>query len=157
MAIVIELQPNQHVLSIAPEYYGIHHMPFDLENTPSPDRSYNCFINRICPNRQSWFYKLYDLDLNQGYVSFNVDYRDLPSTTYYDKLQIFDKLHTTYNTLFQRQYEATRDLIPFCNFQHVYYRFPIRFHSFLGFQTPRNLEWNIEERERDSLFWIFLQ
>ena len=39
--------------------------------------------------------------------------------TYYDKLQIFDKLHTTYNTLFQRQYEATRDLIPFCNFQQT--------------------------------------
>lgn len=114
-----ETKPNQIVLSIAPEFYGIHYMPFDLKNSVKPERAYNCFINRICPNRQSWFYKLYDLGLDKGFVSFNLDYRESPSYTYKNKLEIFDRLHYDYNTLFQRQYEATRNLIPFCNFKQT--------------------------------------
>jgi hypothetical protein len=117
--ITAELKSNQYVLSIAPEYYGIHHMPFNLQKLPSPDRAYNCLINRICPNRQSWFYQLYDIGLDEGYVSFNVDYRTEPSNTYYDKIKVFDNLHYRYNTLFQSQYEATRSLIPFCNFEQT--------------------------------------
>lgn len=114
-----ETKPNQIVLNIAPEFYGIHYMPFDLKNSIKPNRAYNCFINRVCPTRQSWFYKLYDLGLDRGFVSFNLDYRESPSHTYKHKLEIFDRLHHNYNTLFQQQYKSTRNLIPFCNFKQT--------------------------------------
>ena len=117
--ITVPTSANQTILNIAPEFYGIHHMPFDLENLPSPERAYNCFINRICPNRQSWFYKLSDIGLDKGFVSFNIDYRDSPSHTYADKLALFDRLHYEHNTIFQQQYEKTRPLIPYCNFEQT--------------------------------------
>jgi hypothetical protein len=117
--ITVPAKSNQTVLSIAPEYYGIHYMPFDLPTLPPPERAYNCFINRICPNRQSWFYKLYDIGLDKGFVSFNIDYQNSPSQTYKDKLDLFDQLHFNYNTIFQRQYEGTRSIVPFCNFEQT--------------------------------------
>ena len=117
--ITVPTNANQIILNIAPEFYGIHYMPFDLENLPIPERAYNCLINRICPNRQSWFYKLSDIGLDKGFVSFNIDYRALPSHTYADKLALFDQLHYEYNTIFQHQYEKTRPLIPYCNFDQT--------------------------------------
>lgn len=117
--ITVPTKSNQTILSIAPEFYGIHYMPFDSVNLPKPDRAYNCLINRICSTRQSWFYKLFDLGLDQGFVSFNIDYRMQSSDSYLDKLKLFDQLHYQYNTLFQRQYEATRPMVPFCNFEQT--------------------------------------
>lgn len=117
--ITVPTNANQIILNIAPEFYGIHYMPFDLENLPMPERAYNCLINRICPNRQSWFYKLSDIGLDKGFVSFNIDHRNLSSHTYADKLAIFDRLHYEYNTIFQHQYEKTRPLIPYCNFEQT--------------------------------------
>jgi hypothetical protein len=117
--ITVPLNINQTILDISPEFYGIHHMPFDLELLPAPNRAYNCLINRICPNRQSWFYKLFDIGLDKGFVSFNIDYRDLPSQSYADKLDLFDQLHYKYNTIFQRQFNETRPLVPYCNFKQT--------------------------------------
>ena len=117
--VTVPTKSNQIVLNISPEFYGIHHMPFDLIKLPPPERAYNCLINRICPTRQSWFYKLFDLGLDKGFVSFNIDYRDQPSRTYVDKITLFDQLHFKYNTLFQQQYEATRSIVPFCNFKQT--------------------------------------
>ena len=110
---------NQIIINISPEFYGIHYMPFDLKNLPTPERAYNCLINRICPNRQSWFYKLSDIGLNKGFVSFNIDYRESPSHTYADKLKLFDELHYKYNTIFHRQYKETRSIVPYCNFEQT--------------------------------------
>ena len=117
--ITVPTRANQTILNIAPEFYGIHYMPFNLENLPSPERAYNCFINRICANRQSWFYKLSDIGLDKGFVSFNIDHRISPSHTYADKLAIFDRLHYEHNTIFQQQYEKTRPLVPYCNFEQT--------------------------------------
>jgi len=117
--ITVPTSANQTILNISPEFYGIHYMPFNLENLPSPERAYNCFINRICANRQSWFYKLSDIGLDKGFVSFNIDYRLTPSHAYADKLAIFDRLHYEHNTIFQRQYEKIRPLVPYCNFEQT--------------------------------------
>jgi hypothetical protein len=117
--ITVPTSANQTVLDISPEFYGIHYMPFKLENLPVPERAYNCLINRICPVRQSWFYKLFDLGLDKGFVSFNIDYREAPSLTYADKLNLFDQLHYKNNTLFQQQYEKTRLIVPYCNFKQT--------------------------------------
>lgn len=114
--ITVPTRANQTVLNISPEFYGIHYMPFDLELLPAPVRTYNCLINRICPIRQSWFYKLFGIGLDEGFVSFNVDYRESPNQSYADKLDLFDQLHYNYNTIFQRQYNETRSLVPYCNF-----------------------------------------
>lgn len=120
--ITADLTNKQYVINIAPEYYGIHTMNFDPSLLPDPEKLYNCLINRICPVRQSWLYKLHELGLDQGFVSFLVDHRSLPCHTIDDKLKIFDQLHNQYNqynTLFSQQYIETRPLIPFCNFDQT--------------------------------------
>lgn len=117
--ITVPTNPNQTILNISPEFYGIHYMPFDSVNLPKPERVYNCLINRICPTRQSWFYKLFDFGLDLGFVSFNIDHRKQQSHSYLDKIKLFDQLHYQFNTIFQRQYEATRSMVPFCNFNQT--------------------------------------
>jgi len=115
----VDKKSNQHILNIAPEYYGIHYMPFDFGELPVPDRLYSCLMNRICSVRQSWFYKLNDLGLDKGYVSFLIDSRSDNTAFREDKLRLFDQYHQQYNTIFEEQYKQTRPLVPYLNFKQT--------------------------------------
>lgn len=83
-----------------------------------PSRLFNCFIHRVEPVRQSWFYFLHNLELiDQGYVSFLCyNHADLTQTA----LERFDQNHLNGQLdqldHFNKAYQELRPLIPFKNF-----------------------------------------
>lgn len=96
-----------------PEVFGVYKHTFDyVERTPT--KLFNCFINRGCPIRQSWFYFLVRHNLlDQGHVSFWCE--DRYQKTSSD--QYFEHLFQTHNReMFHEEHEQIKDKIPFKNF-----------------------------------------
>lgn len=87
-----------------------------LYHIDKKSKLFNCFIHRVEPVRQSWFYFLYLHNLlDNGYVSFLLyQIHNIESP-----LDLFDSNH--YNGLnglekFNQAYNALRDFIPYRNF-----------------------------------------
>lgn len=85
----------------------------------TPERLYNCFMQRIESVRQSWFYLLYSNQLlDKGFVSFLLN-----QLTSYSKLkgkELFDWIHTEYNLNkvpdFELAYQNLKFQVPYKNF-----------------------------------------
>lgn len=107
---VVTSHHNQ--LKLWPEFYGIYHHEFEYSNH-IPNKKLNCFINRSCPIRQSWFYQLIREDiLDNTYSSFwshNFDHVDL------NPVELFDYYYEQ-NRIFESEHNAIRSQIPFKNF-----------------------------------------
>ena len=100
----------------------------DVAMPSTPEKLYNCFIQRVDSVRQSWFYFLKHHNLlDKGYVSFLL----FQYSFYSDKtgLDLFDFVHEHYklNNIahFQQAYEELRSKVPYQNFiensdLHVY-------------------------------------
>ena len=94
----------------------------EISKPTTPDRLFNCFIQRVESVRQSWFYflKHYDL-LDKGFVSFLL----FQYNFYSDKtgLELFDWIHTHYelNKLphFEQAYHELRPHVPYQNFTEI--------------------------------------
>jgi hypothetical protein len=91
----------------------------DVEVTTYPTKLYNCFIQRVCPTRQSWFYFLHHYDLlDKGYVS--VLMKQLSSYSNLTGQELFDFIHHKYqlNQLphFEKSYQELRSKVPYRNF-----------------------------------------
>lgn len=107
---------NVEVHTLPIDYYGCYY----ISNIPvnnNIQKEFNCFINRMDPIRQSWFYLLYDRNLlDHGYVSFNCYLRDglyYPGKSWQE---VFDQYHQTYLSSFDNIKSAISSLIPFKNF-----------------------------------------
>ena len=92
---------------------------YDIDVIAPPSKLYNCFIQRVCSIRQSWFYFLHHYDLlDKGYVSLLMkqlsDYSNLTGK------ELFDFIHHTYhlNQLphFEKAHQALRTVVPYRNF-----------------------------------------
>jgi hypothetical protein len=105
-----------HLEQLPSSFYGIYYHNYDLK-IQLPSKSYNCFINRIDPNRQSWFYLLIKRGiLDQGYVSFNLD---ISRTPYYKKLtplEAFEYQFQNFLLNFKEQHQISKTIVPYCNF-----------------------------------------
>lgn len=103
-------------IKLHPEFYGgYYYRPEYISRRPF--KLFNCFINRLCPNRQSWFYQFVRNGiLDKGNVSFLADisrsaYRNYPNPTAAN-----DVVFALYNQLFQAEHAQMRFKIPFSNF-----------------------------------------
>ena len=107
-----------------PYLLGINHWHVDTDcyshlQTNTPSKLYNCFINRIEPVRQSWFYFLHIHGLlNQGHVSYLA--ASIPPELR-QGLEFFDHVHNSSDLpkleKFQTAYEQLRSSIPYRNFK----------------------------------------
>ena len=105
-----------HHIPLHPEFYGAYCYEPEYQAQP-PSRLFNCFINRICPNRQAWFYQFIRHDLlDKGNVSFLVGTSRAPFDVYKDPVSANDAVFETCNHIFQEEHDRIREKVPFCNF-----------------------------------------
>lgn len=110
---------NKKFVEIPESIYGIYYMP----DSPSGwhrtiDKEFNCFINRVDPVRQGWFYLLYDRGLlPHSYSSFSCAAR--PTLTHLSDLEYFDKIHHDTLSAFQKIYHDIKKIVPYKNFSET--------------------------------------
>jgi len=125
----------------------------------APSRLYNCFVNRTCSVRQSWFYFFHHHNLlDKGYVSLLMDQEsDYSELTGVD---LFDHIHQHYQLdqlpHFEKAYRATRSQIPYRNFNRNQDLLPLILDSkySLALETYANADpgvWCFTEKSLRSL------
>lgn len=100
-------------LALYPEVFGVYAHKFEFDEH-APTKAFNCFINRGCAMRQSWFYFLHRKNLlNHGHVSFWCEDRFNGT----DPAQYNQYLFETYNqSMFAAEHLHLRDHVPYKNF-----------------------------------------
>ena len=110
------LPDNAEPCKLPMEFYGCYYSEQVPTDRPI-EKDFNCFINRLDPLRQTWFYLLYDRKfLDRGYVSFNAELRanqSYPGNTYQE---VFDSYHCDYLSSFDYIKDEITSIIPFKNF-----------------------------------------
>jgi hypothetical protein len=110
------LPVNAELCKLPTEFYGCYYSE-QIPNGQLIEKDFNCFINRLDPLRQTWFYMLYDRKfLDRGYVSFNAELRKnlpYPGNTYQE---VFDSYHCDYLSSFDYIKDEITSIIPFKNF-----------------------------------------
>lgn len=101
-------------------WYGMYAGVVDITDC-NPIRSFNCFINRMDPIRQSWLYQLLRRDIfDQGYVSFNMDISRHISLEQCQPnaspLEVFDQQFEEHLKIFQPEHNYIRNHVPYRNF-----------------------------------------
>lgn len=96
-----------------PEVFGVYAHDFAYQER-RPTKAFNCFINRGCATRQSWFYFMARANLlSQGHVSFWCEDRFNKTTPQ----QYSEHLFQTHNKqMFEAEHTQLRDKIPYKNF-----------------------------------------
>lgn len=105
---------------IPPSFYGIYAGRPQVKDQPI-ERDFNCFINRMDTNRQSWFYLLLRQELlTRGYVSFNMNVSRHPSQSdgfRATALDIFEQQFEKHHKgVFDLEHVRARSLVPYRNF-----------------------------------------
>jgi hypothetical protein len=97
-------------IPLYPEYWGTYSYQSEYIDR-APTRLFNCFMNRICTTRQSWFYQFVRRNLlHFGNVSFLLDSRNLPRGK-----ELYEANYIGYE-IFEVEHELMRDRVPFVNF-----------------------------------------
>jgi len=97
-------------IPLYPEYWGTYSYQSEYIDR-APTRLFNCFMNRVCTTRQSWFYQFVRRNLlHFGNVSFLLDSRNLPRGK-----ELYDANYIGYE-IFEVEHELMRDRVPFVNF-----------------------------------------
>lgn len=69
--------PRDDIVNLAPEFWAIYRMPYEVYSSNVPTRQFNCLMNRVSGERLVMLYKLAERRmLDQGIVSFNCLYHD---------------------------------------------------------------------------------
>lgn len=97
-------------IALYPEFWGtFSYRP--VYNSNVPTKIFNCFMNRVCTTRQSWFYQFVRRNLlHFGNVSFLLDSRHPPTG-----IELYEKNFQGYQ-IFEHEHNLMRDQVPFCNF-----------------------------------------
>jgi hypothetical protein len=99
--------------NVSPEFYGVYRYDPQYQDR-LPIKLFNCFMNRTCPIRQSWLYQFQRRGiLDQGFVSFNLDYRDNDLKHISGKPEIFEALFNRGNEIFAQEHEALKYRVPY--------------------------------------------
>lgn len=106
---------NQSCYSLAPIVYGNYSVDFVYNNT-MPNKKFNSFVGRGCPNRSSWFYWFVRKNwLNQANITYHCEdrYHQLNS----NENDFFDFLFE-YNEPFKSEHEYIKRHLnfPYVNF-----------------------------------------
>lgn len=101
-------------------WYGLYAGEVSVESMV-PTKKFNCFINRMDPIRQSWFYQLMRRDIfDQGLISFNMDIsrhiingQCLPTDSPHT---VFEQQFNRHLQIFHSEHERAKDMVPYRNF-----------------------------------------
>lgn len=101
-------------------WYGLYSGSIQVD-PHKPIKKFNCFINRMDPIRQSWFYQLIRRNiLDQGLISFNMDIsrhimcgncnpEDSP-------MAVFEQQFHRHLQIFHSEHEKVKTMVPYRNF-----------------------------------------
>lgn len=112
-------QNTAMIYQMSPQWYSLYFDNFDWEyQETTPSKHFNCFINRMDVNRQSWLYLLVRRNLfDKGFVSFNMDVSRLDN---YDPAEsasaVFDRQFQTHMSNFEIEHKVVRSIVPYRNF-----------------------------------------
>lgn len=107
------------IYQMSPQWYSLYFENFDLDYQDTvPIKNFNCFINRMDVNRQSWLYLLMRRNLfDKGFVSFNMDVTRLDN---YDPTvsaaDVFEQQFQTHMTNFEAEHNVAKSIVPYRNF-----------------------------------------
>lgn len=103
-------------IGLYPEFWGSFSYQSEYNSRP-PVRLFNCFMNRACTTRQSWFYQFVRRNLlHVGWISFLLDYRKLPPGVV-SKQDLYEYNYNQGYSIFEAEHNLMRDRVPFCNFE----------------------------------------
>ena len=102
------LIPENKLVVFPNSWYGMYAGLINVEQR-RPSKNFNCLVNRMDPNRQSWLYLLIRRGLfDQGFISFNMDIsRHLmlkeypPGTT---PMEVFENQYEKYCNIFSDEH-----------------------------------------------------
>jgi hypothetical protein len=107
---------NDLIFKIPDSFYGIYYYPYSIDNFCT-NKSYNCFINRMDPIRQSWLYQLIRRNLfESGYISFNLDTSRIPWMSNMTPIQAFQSQFEKCLTIFEPEHNYIKNMLPYKNF-----------------------------------------
>lgn len=95
-------------------YYKDYNKTFD---NITPVKDFCCFIGRMDPSRQGWFYQLIRRNLlPHGFVSFPMDNKRLSEFNDLTPEQTFEQQYQKYMTIFADEHAIAKDIVPYQNF-----------------------------------------
>ena len=95
-------------------YYKDYNQTF---NNITPVKDFSCFIGRMDPSRQGWFYQLIRRNLlPHGFVSFLMDNKRLSEFNDLTPEQTFEQQYQKYMTIFADEHAIAKDIVPYQNF-----------------------------------------
>lgn len=95
-------------------YYKDYNQTFD---NITPVKDFCCFIGRMDPSRQGWFYQLIRRNLlPHGFVSFLMDNKRLSEFDDLTPAQTFEQQYQKYMTIFADEHAIAKDIVPYQNF-----------------------------------------
>lgn len=101
---------EQEHIPLYPEFWGTFSYSPEYESK-QPTRIFNCFMNRVCTTRQSWFYQFVRRNLLwHASVSFLLDARQEPRGK-----ELYEQNFKGYE-IFEYEHKLMQDRVPFCNF-----------------------------------------
>jgi hypothetical protein len=107
---------NRPHVGLYPEFWGSFSYQPEYTARP-PTRLFNCFMNRVCTTRQSWFYQFVRRNLlHIGWISFLLDYRKLPPGVS-SKQDLYEYNYNQGYDIFEAEHNLMQGRVPFCNFE----------------------------------------
>ena len=95
-------------------YYKDYNQTFD---NITPVKDFCCFIGRMDPSRQGWFYQLIRQNLlPHGFVSFLMNNKRLSEFNDLTPAQTFEQQYQKYMTIFADEHAIAKDIVPYQNF-----------------------------------------
>jgi hypothetical protein len=114
---ITDVPDNVKILNLPYSFYALYHSDHAVAPDIEITKDFNCFINRLDPIRQSWFYLLYSKGLlPRGYVSFNMELRqrlDYPGRL---PKEVFDQYHNLYLSSFDSIKPNLDNIVPYKSF-----------------------------------------
>jgi hypothetical protein len=101
-------------------WYGLYAGNVPVE-VVEPEKNFNCFMNRLCPTRQSWLYQLVRNDLlDQGFVSFNLDISRNVFAQQHDNdaRRVFEWQYQNWYKNFEPEHDFIKSQVPYRNFEN---------------------------------------
>ena len=101
--------------NVGPEFYGVYRYTPVYEDR-IPNKLFNCFMNRICPTRQSWLYQFQRKNIiDQGIITFNLYYLEKDLRHLSGTKEIFERIFERGNTIFAEEHKVLKDRVPYSN------------------------------------------
>ena len=110
------LPVNATLCKLPIDFFGCYYTP-QIPDNYAIEKDFNCFMNRLDPIRQLWFYQLYNQNLlDRGYVSFNAKLRESMTYPGNTSEEVIESFHQSYMSGFDYIKDKVISNIPFKNF-----------------------------------------